>query len=274
MDPTRLDDVTFLTRSEHRIAVLDAVAETPRARHELRELTGASRVTVNRILDDLEDRGWIIRQNGRCEATAKGAFVADEVTGLVSNLAVSEELDDALQWVPTEAFDFDLTHLQDAEVFRKTDWEDHTETIRRITDLVNRTSRIWGTAVGFSHEVVNAIRETTTEGAASFEVVIEESALDMIRNDSSLRHSFHEMLKSENTSIARHTGQDSLHMVMVFDQTVMVCGKPSGEGPRPGWIRTDDDTVRSWARVYFESALDDSTPITVDMLLNEQQETS
>lgn len=59
MDQASIKDITFLARSEHRIAVLDALQEAPRARHELRELTGASRVTVNRVLDDLEDRGWI-----------------------------------------------------------------------------------------------------------------------------------------------------------------------------------------------------------------------
>lgn len=274
MDQASLEDITFLTRSEHRIAVLDALSEAPRARHELRELTGASRVTVNRILDDLEDRGWVARQNGRCEATAKGAFVADEVTGLVSNLAVSEQLDDDLRWIPTEVFDFDLAHLRDAEVFRKSDWEDHTETIGRIRAFVDQSSRIWGTAVGFSHDVVDAIKEATTEGDASFEVVIEESTLRMIHDDSVLRQRFREILGAEQTSIDLYTGESPLHMVMVLDRTVMVCGKPSGEGPRPGWIRTDDDTVRSWAKSYYESALDDSTPIDADALLGEHQETS
>lgn len=274
MDSASLDDVTFLTRSEHRIGILDAVSEKPRGRHELREITGASRVTVNRILDDLEARGWIVRQDGRCEATPKGAFVADEVTGLISNLTVSEKLEDALQWMPTDAFDFDLSHLADAEVFRKSDWEDHTETIRRITDLVNRSSRIRGTAVGFSHEVVNAIREATTENDISFEVVVEQSTLDMIRGDAGLRTRFQEILESQNTAMARYEGQPPLHMVMVLDQTVMVCGTPSGGGPRQGWVRTNNDTVRTWAVGYFESALDDSTRITPDAFLGEPRETA
>lgn len=274
MDSASLDDVTFLTRSEHRIAVLDAMAEADRGRHELRELTGASRVTVNRILQDFETRGWIVRRNGRWEATPKGAVVADEVTGLISNLAVSEKLEDALQWMPTEAFDFDLNHLADAEVFRKSDWQDHTDTISRITDLVNRTSRIRGTAVGFSHEVVNAIREATTENDASFDVVVDDSTHEMIRGDPGLRHQFLEILESQNTAMARYAGQTPLHMVMIFDQTVMVCGQSTGEGPRPGWVRTDNDTVRLWAVGYFESALDDSTRITANAFLGEHQETS
>lgn len=269
MDSASLEDITFLTRSEHRIEVLDAVSDESRTRHELRELTGASRVTVNRILEDLEDRGWLAQQNGRYEATAKGAFVAEEVTGLTSNLAVSKKLDDALQWIPTEAFDFDLALLRDAEIFRKSNWGDHTETIRRITNLVSQTSRIRGTAVGFSHEVVDAIREAITENDISFDVVVEESTLEMIRKDTGLQNQFQEILQSENASMALCSGPGPFHMVMIFDQTVMVCGKPTGGGPRPGWVRTDNDTVRTWAVGYVESARDDSTRITSDTFFDE-----
>lgn len=274
MDSASLDDVMFLTRSEHRIAVLDALSEEPRGRQELRGITGASRATVNRILDDFEARGWVVQQNGRCEATAKGAFVADEIRGLISNVAVAEKLEDALQWVPTDAFDFDLSHLADAEVFRKSDRENHPETIRRITELVNRSSRIRGTAVGFSPELVNAIREATTDDDVSFGVVVEQSTLEMIREDAGLRNQFQAILASQNTAVARYDGPAPLHMVMVLDQTVLICGTPMGRDTGSGWILTNNDTVRAWAEGYIESALDDSTRITADAFLGEPQETA
>lgn len=69
-----LNDVKFLAQSSNRVAVLDALDESPRPPHELREVTGASRMTVHRILDDLKDRGWIIRENGQCESTHLGAI--------------------------------------------------------------------------------------------------------------------------------------------------------------------------------------------------------
>lgn len=266
-----LDDVEFLSRSESRVEVLDAITDSPRTRYELRELTEASRVTVNRILDDIEDRGWIVRENGRCEATAQGEFVAEEFTRLLANMDVANELNGAIAWLPTDEFEFDLAHLQDSEIIHTSSWEEHTATIGRITDLVYRTTRIWGTAVGFSHEVVDAIREVTADGDASFEVVINEPTLEMIRNDEGLRTRFHDVLETGNATMALYTGETPLDMVMLFDDTAMVCGHVD-DGPPPGTLQTDDETVRSWAQSYYESALKESHSIDADALVPEQPE--
>lgn len=260
-----LDDVEFLSRSDSRVEVLDAIVDSPRTRHELRELTGASRVTVNRILDDLESRGWIVRDEGRSEATAQGEYVAEEFTKLLENMSVANELDGAISWLPTEQFEFDIAHLQDAEVIRTASWEEHTATIRKITDLVYRTSRIWGTAVGFSHEVVEAIREVTTGGEASFEVVIDDATLAMIRSDEGLRTRFTDILASENATMSLHTDESPLDMVMLFDDTAMVCGHVD-DGPPPGTVHTDDEAVRAWAESYYELALENSRSLDCEAL--------
>ena len=60
---TSLDAVDWLTRSEHRVEVLEALTEGQRLRSELQELTGISRVTSNRMLAELEDRNWIDRKS-------------------------------------------------------------------------------------------------------------------------------------------------------------------------------------------------------------------
>lgn len=80
------DDVEFLANSWNRFEVLDAVAESPRTRTELKELTNVSRVTLSRVLSDLEDRGWIVRETDRFEATNNGAVVAAAVSRLLDRL--------------------------------------------------------------------------------------------------------------------------------------------------------------------------------------------
>lgn len=263
--PTSLENVEFLARSPHRIEVLDAITESPRARHELRELTGASRVTVNRILDDLEERDWLVREDGRCEPTPQGRFVAGEVTRLLENVETAAKLDGALGWLPTDAFEFDLAHLADAEVLRTESWEDHTATIGRIVDLISDATRIRGSAIGFSHEAVDAMRDVTVEGECTFDVVVDEPTLGMIRGDEALRSRFREMLASGRASMYRYEGEDPLHMVMAIDDTVVVCGHVE-DGPPPGTVETTDDAVRSWADSYYESALEASRPVDADAL--------
>ena len=55
-----LDDIDFLTRSEHRVTVLEALMDEPREYGELKDLTGVSRVTLNRLLAQFEEKKWIV----------------------------------------------------------------------------------------------------------------------------------------------------------------------------------------------------------------------
>lgn len=83
---TPLDDIDWLTRSANRVRLLELLAERSHTRTELVEILGilsdrtvdkfakgrcwrqpikasvrryTTRVTVNRLLDDLEERGWL-----------------------------------------------------------------------------------------------------------------------------------------------------------------------------------------------------------------------
>lgn len=105
-----LDYVEFLAGSPNCVEVLDAIAEAPRARHELRELTRASRVTVSRVLSDLEARSWIGHANGQYEPTLWGAFVASEFTQLLANREVTQQIDGTSRRLPADEFEFDLAN--------------------------------------------------------------------------------------------------------------------------------------------------------------------
>lgn len=50
-----IDDIAYLTRSEHRTPTLVALTERPRSRSELCELAGVSSSTIRRTLDEFED---------------------------------------------------------------------------------------------------------------------------------------------------------------------------------------------------------------------------
>lgn len=265
-----LEDIEFLARSPHRVEVLEALAEAPRTRHELKERADVSRVTIKRLVDDLADRGWIEGEDGQYESTAKGRVVAREFARLQTNLAVADDLEAALPWLPTEEFDFDLAYLRDADVLLTSNWESQTEIIRHAADLVAGTDRIHGTAIGFSHEVVDEIRDHVVDRAGTFEVVIDETCLRMIRNDSGLRDRFHDMLASGDATLHRYRGEAPLHMVITFDDRVQICGH-TDDGPPPGSIESTEETVLSWAQSYFETARASADPITAAGLAPGQQ---
>lgn len=260
-----LEDVEFLARSPHRIEVLGALADAPRTRHELRERAEVSRVTISRLLDDLTDRGWIVHDNGQYEATARGRLVSSEFARLLGNLTVGDRLDDALEWLPVAEFEFDLARLRDADVLRAASWESQTEAIRHAADCVDGTDEIRGTGIGFSHEVVDAIRERVVEDGSVFEMVVDDTALRMIRNDEGLRHRFQAILNAETGALHRYAGTAPLHMVATFDELVVICGHVE-DGPPPGTLETTDPEVHRWARAYYEGALADASPVEVETL--------
>jgi predicted transcriptional regulator len=268
-----LEDIEFLSRSPHRVEVLEALADAPRTRHELKERADVSRVTIRRLLDDLADRGWIEHDNGQYEATASGRVTVREFARLQSNLSVAGRLDDALEWLPTEEFDFDLAYLRDADIVLTSSWENQTEIIRHAADLVEGTERISGTAIGFSHEFVGEIRDHVVDGFGEFEVVIDEACLRMIQNDSGLRDRFQDMLASGNAILHRYQGEAPLHMVVTFGEIVQICGHID-EGPPPGSLESTEPTVLDWARSYFEDARAASEQIDVESLVPGPQESS
>lgn len=51
-----LDDIAFLANSEYRVAVLQSLLDGPYSRHVIAEKTDIHRVTLGRILDELENK--------------------------------------------------------------------------------------------------------------------------------------------------------------------------------------------------------------------------
>lgn len=268
-----IEDIKFLSQSPHRATVLEALAQGPQTRHDLRERAVVSRITVRRLVDDLEERGWIRHDEGQYEATATGRVVAAEFARFRANLETVGTLDDALRWLPAEAFDFDLACLQDAEVLPADTWPDYASSVSHAVERVEQTETIRGTAIGFTPEVAEAITEMTGERGGTFEVVMGESAFGMVQDNPGLREPFRAILESGNGSLHQYTGAEPLHMVMQFDVTVMICGHVDG-GPPPGTLETEAEPVQSWAESYYRSALAQSTTVTVEMLTGEQPDTA
>ena len=101
---TALDDVDFLTRSEHRVTVLEALADEPHEYTELKDLTGVSRVTLGRLLAQFEEKRWIV-ENEQYKITPVGEIIASDLLTLLETTELAQELQDVIQWLPTAAMD-------------------------------------------------------------------------------------------------------------------------------------------------------------------------
>ncbi|KZX46646.1 winged helix-turn-helix domain-containing protein [Haloarcula sp. K1] len=113
-----IEAVAFLARSEHRLRVLELLSDGPCSRDELSDRTGVTRVTLSRILGDLEDRDWITRRNGEkvYALTGLGKLVYNDFTQLLGTVSIGQEYPDVVQRLPTDWFDFDLRCLAEGQL--------------------------------------------------------------------------------------------------------------------------------------------------------------
>lgn len=257
---SRIEPIEYLARSPSRLRVLDAIADCPRSRTELKDSTDVSRVTLSRMLSNFEDRGWIDRTNGEYTVTAEGAYVAEEVGQLLGNLATLDHLDGAMSWLPVEAFTFDLARLRDADV-STADWGDHTGQIRAVVDSLEGGTCIRATASGVSRDVLAALRTATVEDGATLEAVLDQTALEIVRGDPELARQVRDMQAQAGVDVRAYAGPaEPLLMVTVCDETVILCGHDP-DGPPPGTLETTDEQVRDWAASYIDEIRSAASPV-------------
>lgn len=247
------DDVEFLANSWNRFDVLDAVAEGPRTRTELKELTNVSRVTLSRVLSDLEDRGWIVRETDRFEATNNGAVVAAAVSRLLDRLKTADEIGEALEWLPVHEFDFDLHHLRGMTVIQP-DHHDLNAPTRDLIDMMYESSQIRTIATGINHEGMTVLRDEAVSGDLTLEYILTPQVIDAVANDPELRDLIADMCEAQGADVYRYLGDTPVPMVALIDEHVVICGHGDGDLP-PGTIETTNDVVRSWAKSYLDDRL-------------------
>ncbi|MFW5920053.1 MAG: helix-turn-helix transcriptional regulator [Halanaeroarchaeum sp.] len=97
-----IDDIGYLSRSEHRVPALLALTDRPRSRAELCELTGVSSSTVRRTVSEFEDRTWVRKDGHQYVATQLGAAVAAGMDDLIELVETERKLRDVWHWLPDE----------------------------------------------------------------------------------------------------------------------------------------------------------------------------
>lgn len=257
---TPLDDIAFLANSENRVAVFETLVEAPRRRDEILERVDASRVTIARILRELEERNWIERSGQVYEVTSPGEWVCDEFTDLMDEMEAENRLREALQWFPSELLTFDIRCLRDAEIILL-DGSDTTALVRRIVEFHRSGERVRGVARAAAPVFIENHWELTVHGDTRVELVLTPEALDVVRNHPTSAQQFCEMLDEEN---AQYSVCEEIPIsVGLVDGTVGI-NLTDEQGILRGGLVTDDETVHAWAADLFETCREQARPVKPD----------
>lgn len=259
---TALEDVEFLARSEHRVDTLTALAERPRSRSALRELTGASSSTVSRMLREFETRRWIVRTGHEYEATELGSFVASGMKDLLERLDTERKLRDVWERLPTAEEGFTL-EMASSAVVTVSSADDPYAPVNRFESLLEGTSefRFVGSDLALLEPCKDEFRRRILGGMRA-EIIDPPSVARYVL--SAYADHCAPALESGNLTIMLY---DELppYGLALFDRRVAISCYNPANGTVQAFVDTDSLETREWAESTYASFRREARPLTVEM---------
>ena len=244
-----LEDVAYLSRSANRVEILDALTDRPRTRRELTEQVGASRTTLDRIVNELEDRGWAERTtDGEYVSTPTGTQLIREFRPFLESVEAIRRLDIAVEWLPVDELNIGLRHFSDATV-RWPEQDDPAETIDLMNQLVREASRFRIlTHLKPPASLLRETRDGVVSGRLTLEAVSTDSAPGYRGVQQSDRRELLREILEAGGQLYRCDGPIPCNL-WIIDETVLI--KKSRPGPIDASygapIVSENSAVRSWA---------------------------
>jgi len=254
------DDLGFILRSQTRIDILLLLSEEPGLdRTSLVGQLETSRRTVNRVLAELAECGYLFQSGERFQLTAYGDVLAGVVDQWSHRREFLHDYRAFLSQISPDELGFDPLLLGQGELTTSTETEpyaalDRLLTLRReateiklITPLIERTG-------------LDQIRERLYEGDdLSLEAIIPESMYERLMNGSRYSDSFVDVV--ETASITVFVYPESLPAFFgLFDDVVTVAVTDNGL-PTAMAESTSDELIQHF-NMQFERYCAESTPIT------------
>jgi len=239
-----LEDIAYLSRSKSRVTILAALAAEPRTRRELEDATGIPRTTLDRTVNEFEERNWVTRTlDGDYEATPVGERVATESSNFVGAIQAIRTLGDAVAWLPDDELTIGLHHFAEATVRRPepnamtAPTTFATKLMREATEFACLVNTL--PSVGFEDAMVNGVldgRLTTTH-------VITDDELALLQQDADRASRWQTYVES-GANLYCYTGRIPCNF-LVIDNTVLILDRQpeAAEG-----IESTHSVVRSWAQ--------------------------
>ncbi|GGN95010.1 MULTISPECIES: helix-turn-helix transcriptional regulator [Haloarcula] len=247
---TPIDDIAYLTRSEHRAPTLIALTVRPRSRSELWEMTGVSESTIRRTLSEFEERDWVQRDGYQYEVTQLGAFIASAMAELIDRVETERKLRDVWRLLPGEDSGFTIDMCSDATV-TVAEPENPSRPIARFCSLLEDTERLrfTGLDVAMLDSCKQELCERIVDGMET-ELINPPRVANYIRSD--CPGLFSEALESGNLDVRLHDALPPFG-VSIFDDRIAVTGYDREAVTVRVLVDTDDADARDWAESTFTS---------------------
>lgn len=254
-----IHDIAFLSRADHRIPALIALAERPRSRAELCELTGVSASTIRRTVGEFETRNWVRKERYQYVATRLGEFVAAGIGELIDRFEVEGQLREVWEWLPAAVSEFTIEAESDVTVtVAKPD--SPYRPVNRFRSLLEATDGI------------SFLRPEVALMEPCFDVLVRlmEDGADITLVDRPSCHTYFlstypeqsaAMLERENFTVLAHEDLPP-YGVGILDEVVVISCYESDSGTVQAVVDTTGTAVREWAESTYREFETEARPVT------------
>jgi predicted transcriptional regulator len=254
-----LEDVEFLSRSEHRVDALRALREGPVDRDDLRAATDASKATVARLLNELEGRNWVVREGQQYELTDSGEFVAEEFLRLVDRVETEHALRNVWQWFPTHLSGCTMSLFADAVV---TPPESNPyEPLPRNAEILESASTLRliskRTPKPGTHDLVLRTTAAGMEAELNYPSTVIDYMLDVVD-----RSVIEAAAESGRLTILEHDSLPTDAAIGLYDDRVVVWPRDD-EGTVRIMVDTDAPEAVDWGESLYEEVRADARPVDI-----------
>lgn len=254
-----IHDIAFLSRADHRIPALIALAERPRSRAELCELTGVSSSTIRRTVGEFETRNWVRKEGYQYVTTRLGEFVAAGMGELIDRFEVERRLREVWEWLPAAVSQFTIENRSNMTV-TVAEPDSPYRPVNRFRALLEETE-------GFRF-----LRPEVALMEPCFDVLVRlmEDGADITLVDRPSCHTYFlstypeqsaAMLERENFTVLEHEDLPP-YGVGLLDGVVVISSYEADSGTVQAVVDTTGTAVREWAESTYEKFEGEARPLT------------
>ena len=256
-----LEDVEFLSRSPHRVRALRTLRDGPADRDDLQAATDASKATVSRLLNEFEDRNWVVRDGHEYELTDPGEFVAERFLRLVEEMDTEHALRDVWQWFPTDLPGCTMSLFADA-VVTKLGSHSPYRPFPRFVEL-NESARILrGVQRALPKPASCEVWERHLAAGGEMHKAISPAYIDMLLKEIS-EDVLREAVESGRLTLSAHDSLSTNAGVGFFDDRLVVLCRDDDVVTRV-MVDTDAPEAVAWGESVYERARSEAR--SVDLL--------
>lgn len=249
-----LKEIAYLSRSDNRLLILTALTEGAHTRRELEEVTGVSRATLGRIVNEFEERNWAERTtDGDYVATPTGQHMVTQFTPFAESIEAVRRLGEAVEWLPTDELSIGLHHFNDA-IVKRPENDDPMEVIDYFTDQIRDASEIRVlTHLAPPEPFATSMRDGFDTDRLNGTFVLTGELVEYLRRRSAREERWRAYIEA-GADVYRYEGDIPCNL-LVIDERVFIKSSRS-DSVKLSYaepIVSDNETVWAWATDLIET---------------------